>query len=345
MKVLIFSDFHFFKTRLDYQLKTCKWIADFIDVEKPDLVVNCGDTNHSHDYVDVRTLGAICTGMSFIIGACKTVNSDIVFISGNHDRVSKEVNFLKVFAMLDPAVMCVMNEPERYTGGFAFCPWFDQRDKKEYLASLKALGDVDIIFSHWPIEGIPFRPNAPVAGGLSEGSFPGLVINGHYHHPGLYYDDTVVTVGSVCYHNFSDVIVSEPRGILILEGSGSDAEITRHHNPHTPIYHTVDGESLNAFFWKAKEFVDQKRIKLKVNLKDIKEYNEHLKLIDDCRRDYGMVKLSFETPVKAMPDFPVSSLSFQPEKILNDYVEKSSGSYDVKELKRIGMELFNESIK
>ena len=58
MRILDFSDLHWFKNRISYLSQTCDWICGQIVETDPDVVVFCGDLNHTHGYVDIETLEA-----------------------------------------------------------------------------------------------------------------------------------------------------------------------------------------------------------------------------------------------------------------------------------------------
>ena len=69
MRILVFSDLHFFKDRLQVLESSCVWIAEKIQEHKPDMVVNCGDINHAHGYIDIEVLEALRKALDGIVSA------------------------------------------------------------------------------------------------------------------------------------------------------------------------------------------------------------------------------------------------------------------------------------
>ncbi len=296
MKVLVFSDLHFFHTRSSYLLETCRWIADEIERTTPDLVVFGGDANHTHDYIDIETLEALTRGFSEIISRLPEC-ADFVVIPGNHDQASSDGKQTVLSIFRGHTRVSVMDTPSCSScGRFVFAPYPPTAPKQleDYTSALQVAclrarekcSDLPILISHWELKDVPYKPgDTPrgTRGRIAEGFK--LVVNGHYHHP-VYYPSLngcpVLLVGSPCYHNYSDSIVEEPRGVLLLadtEDVGTSRVACpgwwygRLENPHGPIYHTVKAEDLPSF-GAASATSLSKRLKLRVVVSSVEAYEE-----------------------------------------------------------------------
>src|SRR5438552_655420 len=64
---------------------TYDWIANLIEEHSPDIVVNLGDTGHTHGFLDSISATTIYNGDRKISQSCKLVKADKVTLLGNHD--------------------------------------------------------------------------------------------------------------------------------------------------------------------------------------------------------------------------------------------------------------------
>lgn len=273
-KILVFSDLHFFRGRLDYLQETCSWIASQIMKQTPDLVVFCGDLNHSHNNVETDTLHCMSRCMSEIADATRQhTGKPLLAISGNHDTALKstEKNVVEAIAFLSPNIRAITTPTA--VEGYAFAPYPPSGDKFDaYLTALHAINS-PVIFGHLELADIAYSPASPQA---SEHPFPlpsqtKLIVNGHYHHPqrktvaGV---DTVI-VGSPCYHTYADCMVETPRGVLLLE-LGSEVKTTWIENPIGPIYHTISTVQIPAVLTHP----NVARMRLRVKVRDKEDYEQ-----------------------------------------------------------------------
>lgn len=275
-KILVFSDLHFFRGRLDYLLQTCNWVAEQIQSLRPNMVVFCGDLNHSHNSVETDTLHAMTEAISVVAAAAKRVTGDpLIALSGNHDTALKstERNVVEALGFLSGNIHPVTT-PQSFRG-FCFAPYPPAGDKFDsYLADLHKIA-APVVFAHWELSDIAYSPASPQE---SDHPFPipvgtKVVVNGHYHHPmakNIGAGVTALIVGSPCYHSYSDCMVETPRGLMLLdvEVDGRINSVTRVENPHGPIYHTIESQQIPAVLQHA----NLPRMRLRVKVKDKEDY-------------------------------------------------------------------------
>jgi len=294
-KILVFSDLHFFRGRLDYLQESCRWIADQIRRQPVDMVVFCGDLNHSHNNVETDTLHCMSQSMGEIAEATRVRTGKPLFaISGNHDTALKstEKNIVEAISFLSPNITAITKPREVF--GYAFAPYPPSGDKfDEYLSALHSL-NASVIFGHLELADIAYSPASPQA---SDHPFPippqtKLVVNGHYHHPqrkkvaGV---ETVI-VGSPCYHSYADAMVETPRGVLLLETDPSAKSIstTWVENPIGPIYHTIRTIQIPAVL----QHPNVGRMRLRVKVQDQLDYEESKAGIMRLREVAGSVRVT-----------------------------------------------------
>jgi len=312
MRIFTFSDVHWFRNK-PYLKDTFTWLAQEIRAQAPDVVVFCGDMNHAHGYVDIDVLDAMSQAMREIedaAGGCP-----IYMLAGNHDQASRDgsENILTAFRRRN--VQCIAGNPEiLWNGGGNASPWsaigcaYPPRDSAEYLSVLsdkiteiRNTGNQGpiVLFTHWELNDIPYTP---IAGKSSDHpvSIPNgvnLIVNGHYHHPVTYADrkPPVVIVGSPCYHNYSDMIVPEPRGYVII-GLENDGAWSTHRvaNPYGPLYHTIESSGIPMV--QGMTEADRSRLQLRVKVATVEEYEDSKATLLSLRETVGNLRVTGTTP-------------------------------------------------
>lgn len=349
MKILCFSDFHFFSKRLEYQLETCKWIAGQILELEPDLVVNCGDTNHTHNHMSVDTISVSTQGLGEIVRVCKRVNSRVLFIAGNHDQASGDGSqtVLSMFQNL-AGVTCATNMPLiSYVEDTTIigCPYIPKTRQEDYLEKYRS--DIEhlkpvIQFSHWEIKDIAYTPGGKISetGLHLESTVPSsckLIVNGHYHHPAWYkWSPPLAIVGAPCYYNYADGLSELPRGILMIESQGDDFDLEWLENPIGPVYHTVRGRD-------AKEFLLLKphlhpRLNLRVKLLDEEDEALWEDNASEIKESVASVRV-FRKDHKEVKGEQASYLSLDYEDAISRYISKNNPGLDADGLREDGMRL------
>jgi DNA repair exonuclease SbcCD nuclease subunit len=80
-KILFIGDPHLKITKFDLSRKFLSWIDEIIKIEKPDLVVNLGDTFDTHSVIRSEVMSEFMKHVYSVLDACP-----YVYLVGNHDQ-------------------------------------------------------------------------------------------------------------------------------------------------------------------------------------------------------------------------------------------------------------------
>lgn len=211
MRIFLYSDLHISKTssilpltddKYSYRQKmimnTGKWLADIVREEKPDLIINLGDTFDQHTITSYD----IDTASEFF-NCFSEFNIRHYVLVGNHEMVNKDFNSIALLRNIEN--ICVIDQPSSINlelnfgvpTRLAFLPYLDWRDIKEFP-------DGDFLFSHLDIQGSVVRNGVDLKDGILPSSLSKykLVFNGHIHKASI--KNNIINVGSITTHSFSD---------------------------------------------------------------------------------------------------------------------------------------------
>jgi UDP-2,3-diacylglucosamine pyrophosphatase LpxH len=244
--ILFFSDVHFWKKTLSYLKPTLEdWMVSQIYEHKPDLVVFGGDLNHTHNSVDTDVMHAIASSMDAVAAAAKEVTGrNLVAISGNHDTALRgmQKNIVEAVATLSPDIEAYTKPYYLKDFDILLIPYPD--GSQEFIDKVASLGTdakPAIAIVHVELSEIRYTPaNTHVTDKpFTIPESVKTVLAGHYHHPEskVVAGKNIHIVGSPIYHNYSDQMVDLPRGALLFDTLTHS--VTRLHNPHGQIFHTV----------------------------------------------------------------------------------------------------------
>ena len=252
MKILLFSDLHFWKKTASYLEPTVSgWINSMILDQNPDLVVFGGDLNHTHNSVDTDVLHAITRSMATVAATAKNVTGrPLLALSGNHDTALRgmQKNFVEALANISPHIQSI-TEPSLIEG-ILFIPYPDGSD---YFAKhVEGLGEhgPDTAVVHVELSDVRYTPASDHTSDnpVTIPESVKTVLAGHYHHP----EDYVVAgkkihvIGSPCYHTYSDMVVDNPRGLVVFDTDSHT--LKRFENPLGPVFHTEHAETVKTLF-------------------------------------------------------------------------------------------------
>lgn len=332
MRFLVFSDLHFFRGR-PYLLDTCNWIAEQVFKHRPDTAVFCGDLNHSHNQVETDVLHDLAEAMSNIASVAKNNNIPFVAISGNHDTTLKSSgkNIVSALGRLCPAIQPVTEPTLLFGNLYAPHPPVEEEALKRYTDAIHtyAATATGIMFSHLELADIRYTP---VASTCTEHPFVipdsiRTVVNGHYHHPERrsVAGKDIVIVGAPCYHTYADLMVDDPRGIVLLDvdNRGAIKKLDRIENPHGPIFHTIEVSQIPALM--GHPAVKRMRVRVKLDSKDA--LAEHRGSIMRLREVADSVRVLGTTSEAAMQIYRAETTtlsSIDPVSMFQGYVAKKS---------------------
>lgn len=227
MKILMYSDLHISKTssilpnisdsiytyRQKMIIETGKYLANLADMEKPDLIINLGDTFDQHTVTSYDINVA-----SEFFNCFRLINIPHLVLVGNHEMLNGNFNAIQllnninnVTVISQPSVIntdvlltstCKTLQPNIQLAFLPYCDYTDIIDfpKGKYL------------FSHLDIQGASLRGNITLKDGISPDILQqnyNLVFNGHIHKPSIY--KNIINVGSISTHSFADDNCSVPQ--------------------------------------------------------------------------------------------------------------------------------------
>lgn len=236
MKIFMYSDVHISKTssilpltssnqkytyRQNMIIETGKYLAEIIDKEKPNIIINLGDTFDQHTVtsydIDVASEFFKCF---------RYINIPHIVLVGNHEMINYDYNAIKILSNIDN--ITVITEPcsidldfissfnpdsaitsqsakrEMQSANIALMPYMEYKDILNFP-------DGDFLFSHIDIMGMQIRGDFELPDGVSKEQLAKykLVFNGHIHKPS--FKNNVVNVGSITTHSFADDNESVPQ--------------------------------------------------------------------------------------------------------------------------------------
>lgn len=205
MKIFLYSDLHISRTssimpididnskytfRQQMIINLGKYMSNIIREEKPDLIVNCGDTFDQH----VITSYDVDVASEFF-KCFQEFNIEHYVLVGNHEMVNQNFNAVALLNNIQGIKVidepCTINE-------LAFLPYCNYQEILEFPKGR-------YLFSHQDIQGSVIRGDFILPEGISPDILRNnykLVFNGHIHKSSI--SGNVINLGSISTHSFSD---------------------------------------------------------------------------------------------------------------------------------------------
>lgn len=199
MKILNYTDIHFreyspipYMSKLDDSetshggltreleniILGCKFVADCILKEKPDLVINTGDTFHDMRSIPTRVLYGAHIGLGYISRACKEIGAKHKAILGNHDIIStfsgNNVNSVSILSgYYDEIITSIKKE-----GEILYIPY--QKDAIKFIGPIRDFKNIKVCYTHMECQGVYLESGKQVSSPIRKDcEFP--IISGHIH--------------------------------------------------------------------------------------------------------------------------------------------------------------------
>jgi predicted phosphodiesterase len=188
-------------------LETGKRLAEIIEDEKPDLIVNLGDTFDQH------TITSYDVNVASEFFKCfRYLNIPHLVLVGNHEMINYDFNAIEILSNINNITVitepCTVDANIVTTFGksalskdtdlkLAFMPYMEYGD-------ILSFPDGKFLFSHIDILGMKIRGDYELPDGVKAEQLSKyqLVFNGHIHKPSI--KGNVVNVGSISTHSFAD---------------------------------------------------------------------------------------------------------------------------------------------
>lgn len=220
MRILMYSDLHISRTssilplyssnshytfRQNMIIKTGEWLSQLMINEKPDLIINLGDTFDQHTITsyDVHIASKFfkCFNDRMALNNLRIPHYVIV---GNHEMINSEFNAVALLSNIEG--ITVIDE-SCSIDNMAFLPYCDYKNIIDFPKG-------EFLFSHQDIQGSSIRGNFVLPSGIGQDILKQykLVFNGHIHKPSIL--GNVINVGSVTTHSFSDDDTTFPQAYI-----------------------------------------------------------------------------------------------------------------------------------
>lgn len=253
MRILLYSDLHISRTssilpmlsdskytyRQQMIINTGEWLAQIASNEKPDLIINLGDTFDQH------TITGYDVDVASKFFGCFKINNTVrniphLILVGNHEMVNQNFNAIQILNNIEG--ITVIKEPVTISADsygdcnikLAFLPYCDFTDILSYPEG-------DFLFSHQDIQGSTIRGDFKLPDGIKLDSLKKykLVFNGHIHKSGIF--GNVVNVGSVTTHSFSDDNESVPQAYIF---NTDTLNLDTFKNKYCPLFRKIEVTSV-----------------------------------------------------------------------------------------------------
>lgn len=228
MRILLYSDLHISRTssilpmlsnsmytyRQKMIMNTGEWLAQIASNEKPDLIINLGDTFDQH------TVTSYDIDVASKFFGCFKVNNYVaniphLILVGNHEMINQNFNAIEILNNIE-GITVIKDAISIPTNIFpniqenkqlAFLPYCDYKQILKYPEG-------EFLFSHQDIQGSKVRGDFVLPDGIETQDLTRykLVFNGHIHKSSIF--NNVVNIGSVTTHSFSDDNESVPQAYI-----------------------------------------------------------------------------------------------------------------------------------
>ena len=318
MRIFMYSDLHISRTssimpltsninkytyRQNMILELGKYLENIIDEQKPDLIINLGDTFDNHTItsydIDIASKFFECFRM---------LNIPHIVLVGNHEMINQDFNAIEILNNINN--ITVISEPSTVNTDIilstklslqqpnvklAFLPYCDYRDILEFPEG-------DFLFSHQDIQGSCIRGDFKLPNGIDQNDLSKykLVFNGHIHKSSIM--KNIINVGSISTHSFSDDQENVPKCYIF---DTNTLDLTTYKPTCCPLFRKVEIKKniseLYAFmnqldknykyilhiicpfelkdeiksFIEQNEFVINSRISIIGSIKEVKEENKN----------------------------------------------------------------------
>lgn len=241
MRILLYSDLHISRTssilpigndskytyRQQMIINTADWLSQIMVNERPDLIINCGDTFDQHTITsyDINVASKFFAMFSDRMKMNNIIIPHFVLV-GNHEMINQNFNAISLLNNIEG--IKVISEPTT---------WSTQGSEKLDLAFLPYCNYNDVLsfpegtylFSHQDIQGSTIRGNFVMPEGLTSEQLKQykLVFNGHIHKSSSM--NNIINLGSVTTHSFSDDEEAVPQA-YIFDTQTMNLQIFKNYN-------------------------------------------------------------------------------------------------------------------
>lgn len=202
-KVLFIGDPHLKINKFSLAMEFLNWLNDLIDEQKPDLVVNLGDSLHDHAVIRSEALNELMSHIYHVIDS----GIPYVYLKGNHDQYQPKDDKYHALLPFKGRIqnLYIVDEPQDLFG-MTFVPFLPNADNFPRKT-------LPICVAHQTFLGADYGPINASDGIDPEEISADIIISGHIHK--RHNLGKVVYVGSPYSQEASDV--DQIKGISIFD--------------------------------------------------------------------------------------------------------------------------------
>jgi len=252
MRILLYSDVHisrtssilpttYYNTNYTYRqgmlIKTAQWLSKLARDNKPDLIINLGDTFDQHTLTsyDIETARKFFSEFT-------DVNIPHIVLVGNHEMINTDYNAVALLNNINN--ITVVDKPwsvdYNVNGNITKLAFLPYRHTKDILDFPKG----DFLFSHNDIYGSKIRGDIRLETGIQPNILQQqykLVFNGHIHKSSI--EGNVVNVGSCTTHSFADDNDWQPHAYIF---NTETMNLETFNNLSCPLFKNYNIETLDG---------------------------------------------------------------------------------------------------
>lgn len=175
-KCLIIGDPHLKASSMSLAKDFLSWIERLVAEQKPDFVVNLGDTFHTHNVIRSEVMALVTDHVASMV----SMTTYIVLV-GNHDMAHHKAPEVHAWLpFVDKFTQLKIVDKPLSTNGISFLPYIDDvstcQDKLNNLSKSSKT-----IFCHQTFRGANFGFLEAKDGVVAPEGYEGLIVSGHIH--------------------------------------------------------------------------------------------------------------------------------------------------------------------
>jgi DNA repair exonuclease SbcCD nuclease subunit len=280
-KILFIGDPHIRHTHLKDGIDLFRWIESVVEVEKPDLVVNLGDTLDDHSVLHAEVLSIVNQHLLRL----RENKVPVVMVLGNHDMWKPNCNKYHALEVFKSYKGVLVADKTIIADGITYTP---------YLPTSSSWPDTstDIVVTHNTFIGADYGPSCAKDGIDAAQVQADLVVSGHIHKRQSLKEGLIVYPGTPSSLTASDA--NQVKGLMILDSKTLEMRFI---DSPFPIWRTLDVylDSSNKLELNEK---DRWIVKLIGPRAEVKSFLESKTVLDLKKRIQVSFKAEFTDSIK-----------------------------------------------
>lgn len=202
-KILFIGDPHLRMSNFDQSVKFLRWVEEQVDIHRPDIVCNLGDTFHDHAVLRSELLKEFEDHVYNCADSC----NEYWYVLGNHDQYKPKDNKYHALQTFNIPKLRVFDEIENIPEmNITVIPYVQRFEDFPY-------NTLPIVLTHNTFIGADYGFKREDAGVNADKVSADIIISGHIHKRQSF--GKVVYPGTPFAHSISDV--DQTKGLLLFD--------------------------------------------------------------------------------------------------------------------------------